>query len=213
MRRGKKSPKTFKGGDEKTNSDGVVYSIAAGVVPAMMHASRADNTPITVRQLLQTSAAITTSITVPTFLSANFTFSQIDQSAAWTDLYDQYRITLIEVWITPRAIPSANAPVQYASVIDYDDSNNLTTYAQALDYPNAVVSTIYDGHYRKFVPHVAVAAYSGAFTSFNNVTSPWIDAASVGVQHYGFKAAFNVTTVAIPIDVVYRITIQLRNVR
>lgn len=40
---------------------------------------------------------------------------------------------------------------------------------------------------------MAVAVYSGAFTSFANAPSSWIDSGSPNVQHYGLKAAVTAT--------------------
>jgi len=40
---------------------------------------------------------------------------------------------------------------------------------------------------------MAVAAFSGAFTSYSNVPAGWIDSASPGVQHYGLKLYFEST--------------------
>jgi len=99
------------------------------------------------------------------------------------------------------------------SVIDYDDANALTTVAGALAYTNVIVTPMTNGHYRKWRPHIAVGAYSGAFTSFKNEVSNWIDVASPGVQHYGLKVVADVTSInTLSIKMFSRVWVQFRNV-
>jgi hypothetical protein len=162
-------------------------------------------------------AVNTSSTTLAVFYAQAFLASYIDQISSLTAVFDQYRIDEIEVWIIPRIGVNNSSNTEdhglFASVIDYDDYNSLTGFNQALDYTNVLVTNGKDGHYRRFKPHVAVAAYSGAFTSFLNEESPWIDAASTGVQHFGLKTAWTAT------DSVYNQSIQAlyhmswRNVR
>jgi hypothetical protein len=45
---------------------------------------------------------------------------------------------------------------------------------------------------------VSTALYAGSFTSFGNVSSPWIDMASPNVEHYGVKIGMT------PTDTIYR---------
>ncbi len=167
-------------------------------------------------QSYEASPWMNTSASVPTFAVANFVASNVDQIGALTAVFDQYRFARIEAWITPR-VTSSNSSSQNVgllhTVIDFDDSTNLSSVAQANDYTNVVVSSGLDGHYRTFVPHAALAAYSGTFTSYANVEAPWIDAASTGVQHYGIKAACTTTDVTYMYDLVVRIHMQWRNVR
>jgi len=72
-------------------------------------------------------------------------------------------------------------------VIDYDDGTALTSANLASAYSNCVVLNPGESCERTFSPHMALAAYGGAFTSYANVSPQWIDAASTGVQHYGVK--------------------------
>jgi hypothetical protein len=156
----------------------------------------------------------TTSTTLTVFTGTGFVISSLDQISSLTAIFDQYRITCIEIWLIPdtNANNSTNAG-EIMTVIDYDDAGNSITPTTALDYQNVQVGKCADGHYRKFVPHVAVAAYSGAFTSFCNEVSPWIDSSSTGVIHYGLKVASTTTTSAIAYDLMYRVHCEFRNVR
>jgi hypothetical protein len=176
---------------------------------------RADNVPYKVVQASYVGS-FSSSATLPTFQAYNFTAASVDQIASLQALFDQYRITLIEAFISPRLTVNTTTSAnfgRFASVIDYDDSTALTTFASALDYQNVLESSGKDGHYRRWRPHVAVAAYSGAFTSYANEESPWIDAVSSAVQHYGLKTAWQATDIAYTMDVTMRLHMEWRNVR
>jgi len=72
-------------------------------------------------------------------------------------------------------------------VIDYDNGTALTSTAAAREYDNCMILTPAESGERIFIPRMALAAYSGAFTSYANVEPQWIDTASTGVIHYGLK--------------------------
>jgi len=187
----------------------LLWSTTSGAVPNM-NRYITDNLPYTIQETVLTAGFSTTSTVVVTYASQNFTLSQLDQVGSYTALFDQYRFDEIELWLTPRTELNLGTLV---SVIDYDDSTVLTTYASATDYQNALTAPLSMSHYRRFVPHAAVAAYSGTFVSFDNVTAPWIDCASPSVQHYGFKTACTVTTPAVALDLTIRYKVSFRNVR
>jgi hypothetical protein len=193
--------------------DGVVYTLQD--VPARLFKPISSaNMIFRVPQEVFTAAYTGTSTSLAIFTALAFTVNALDQISHLTALFDQYRIVLVEVWLCPQNSQSTvNFNGNLATVVDYDDANALTTYAQALDYVNVVSTNALIAHYRKFVPHVAVAAYSGAFTSFMNVTSPWIDAASPSVAHYGFKTATTQSSNVLNYDLTYRLTTEWRNVR
>jgi hypothetical protein len=123
----------------------------------------------------------------------SFTISELDQASSFAALFDQYRIETIEVTFSPmyRANPLNTAsavliPLIYVAV-DYDDANTPSSLAVLREYENCTVHDDSQEFTIVFHPHVAIAAYSGAFTSFSNQVSPWIDLASTGVLHYGIK--------------------------
>lgn len=162
--------------------------------------------------LVQT--AITSSTTIPVLSGFNFTVNSISQIASLQNVFDQYRIDQVEVWLIPR-FNNGNDVVSdlFASVIDYDDNSPVSAFADLLDYSNAVVTCGQDGHYRSFRPHAAIAAYSGVFTSFANVEELWIDAASPSVQHYGVKTGITATDTVRAWDMIVRLHTSWRNVR
>jgi len=193
-------------------ADGRNWSMIIQARPATTLPQRVQNIPFNITQEANAGTLVTTSTSTPSFGSLYFTVAGLDQISSLTAVFDQYRINMVEAWILP-FFGTSNGYTSYSSVIDYDDASNLTTYAQALDYTNVVETQISNGHYRKFVPHVAVAAFSGTFTSYENVTAPWIDCSSTAVQHYGLKIASPATSVSSTITATYRLHVSFRNVR
>jgi hypothetical protein len=158
-----------------------------------------------------------TSTSMPTFASFNTALVAFNQLTAFTNLFDQYMIASVELWLMPReTVASSNSYFGGVlhTVVDIDDSALLTSVGQASDYANCVTTEATQGHYRHFIPHVAIAAYSGAFTSFTSKKNVWIDAASPSVEHYGFKVAAGPTGGAsVTYDLNVRCLLKFRNVR
>jgi len=137
-------------------------------------------------------ASVVQSSTGVTFNSRNFTLAQIGDATNLAAVFDQYKILAAEVQYTPRGnvnnVNSSNTNLgRLYTVADYDDSNNLTSVAQATNYDNMIVSENWQPQRRCIKPRQAIATYSGAFTSFANVGAMWNDVASPSIQHYGLK--------------------------
>jgi len=195
----------------KNKEEGRVYGPGEGL--PSMGGGIAANKAFKVNQQLFISQFLQTSASIPVFYARYFSSADIDQFTYFSAVFDQYRFSCIELWISPEAGLATGSTSNYASVIDYDDTNALTLYAQALDYGNCVQSNNKDTHYHKFVPHCAVAAFSGSFTSYVNVVAPWIDCNSTSVQHYGLKVAAYTSNVTQTFDLTVRIHAEFRNVR
>jgi len=145
----------------------------------------------------ETKSVLTTSTTLETFASIAFQIANIDDVSNLGGVFDQYRIDEVEIWIFPNCTSVADFahnPGMISSVIDYDDSSNLGTVISANAYDNCLTVPGTMGMYRRFKPHAAMALYAGAFSSYGNLVSPWIDAVSTTVQHYGVKLASTSTT-------------------
>jgi len=120
------------------------------------------------------------------------TLSLLDQVGSFTGIFDQYRISRVSISFRP-FFQKANftagtdyVPLIY-TVVDYDDGAAPGSLAYLREYQNCTIHED-DAFTVSFEPHVAVAAYgAGAFTSYSNVKSPWIDAVSTNVPHYGLK--------------------------
>jgi hypothetical protein len=198
--------------------DGETFNLLAQPIPYMRF--RFPNNQIHSFVQSITKAGTTSSNVAMTNATNYFSASDIAQISSFSTVFDQYRIVKIEVWITPRNPTSTTGAAinrgRLLSVIDYDDATALTTESDYQQYSNCVMSSAVQGHYRAFVPHCAVAAYSGAFTSYANVQSPWIDLASTTVQHYGLKYGITQADSAADVvvyDLLTRLHFQFKNVR
>jgi hypothetical protein len=139
-----------------------------------------------------------------TVLTSGVTVNSYDQAlgialnilpgyAEFTSLFDQYRIMMVEVtfyspYVTIQA--TATPKLMLHTVNDYDDYTAVTPTAmqEYETYQQRDLSFGKPIHF-SFKPRVALAAYSGAFTSYANQGNQWLDVASPAVQHYGLKYA------------------------
>jgi hypothetical protein len=193
------------------------WNLQSGALPGFNSRIKTDNTVFKVQQDVTGFTTLTTSTSAPTFGSASFTLAQLDQYVSFQNIFDQYRLAEVEVWVF--AQPDNSQTVEnlltseIATVVDYDDNSNLTTFAQALDYPDATVTSLLQGHYKRFVPHIALGAYTSSFVGFANFGPQWIDAASSTVSHYGLKLAAAISAVATKVQIRTRLHFEFRNVR
>jgi len=146
-------------------------------------------------ETLNNALFLASSTTVPTFVGFSFTISQVNDFSSFSSIFDQYHIRLIEVLIEPQiteVLSAATDVSELITVVDVDDANTPTNYNDLGSYPTVVQARGTQAHYHRWVPSVAVAVYSGAFTSFAATTSMWLDCGSSGIQHYGLKGAAQV---------------------
>jgi len=183
-------------------------------MPEFNNTLKKDNSVHRFIQTIDAGTVFTTSTVGPTFYSKFFQLADIAQQTSFTALFDQYRIDEIELWFQPQVSITNNAAtfVNFYSVIDYDDAAVPTGLGQLQQYTNVMVTPISQGHYVRFKPHIAIAAYQGAFSGFENKGPCWIDAASPSVQHYGFKAGCNTTaSPIINFNLIIRYHFSMRN--
>jgi hypothetical protein len=173
-----------------------------------------DNQAWNVIDSFENLAVLTTSTVANTFVNITATFSSLNDYASYAAVFDQYRIMGMKCTLMPASAAALSTTFGHVhTVVDYDDNTSITP-AQALDYPNCLVSNLGDTVVRGFKPHVALAAYAGGvFTSFANAEGQWIDCTSSGVVHYGLKVAVNPTSVAVNIDSIVSLWLQFRNPR
>jgi len=184
-------------------------------VPFPLRGTRSDQTYEFSQSYELTSWAVS-SITVPTFTSNNFTLNSLDQVSSLVAVFDQYMIANIRIQLIPRANVVDGTIVNsglFTSLIDLDDVASLSTIGQAQDFQTALSSRGTETHVRTFKPRVAIAAYSGAFTSYANMGAQWIDTSSTTVQHYGIKTAWTATSIILTYDAVITFLVKFRNVR
>jgi len=160
---------------------------------------------------------ITSSSLASTAGAFTFYLDDVANYAAYQSVFDQYRITRLEVAFIPRVsvlTSSSSNPGRICTVVDYDDATSLSSEAAALEYSNVLVSSGVDGHHRDFQPHCAVAVFgSAAFNAYGNEPSPWIDAASAHTAHYGVKWTWSITDANYVMDIYVRYWIDFRNIR
>jgi hypothetical protein len=144
---------------------------------------------------------VTASNAAPVANVYNFTLGNLD-GASQLSIWDQYRIDAIRFVIVPQnnavqlVTNSSTSLVELYCVIDYDDSNSLTSTGAARKYDNCIILAPGESLERTFQPRMAVPSYSGTFSSFTNLSPQWIDTAYTGVQHYGVKIYIPTTTAA-----------------
>jgi hypothetical protein len=188
---------------------------AAGPMP-FMNSSRFNATNQTFTCQSQVSATFTTTSTVAVTLPTKvFSLADLPNASTLTAVFDQYRIKLVEIWLTPAATqstPGAPEIGYWTSVVDLDDGAAAGNYNAVAVKPGAIQSPILVGHYHGFRPKFAQAVYSGAFTSFAQGGDGWVDCSSPTVQFYGVKAATGVSTTAILITAVVRYTVEFRGI-
>jgi len=161
---------------------------------------------------------IASSTSLFTNFSWKFALSDLPNSTEFTALYDQYRIshvTLMLISSTSQSIPSSvNSGCLYV-VKDYDDASLLSLNTDYLQYQNCrVLNPVSRTIKVELKPRMAVATYAGgAFTSYANQPSTFIDAASPSVEHYGVKIGISATTAVITYQVVAHYTLEFKNPR
>jgi hypothetical protein len=200
---------------QRQGSDSLTWNVNNGSIPRFGNVQKFDNRVHNIIQTQDLGNLLISSSSLPTFGSLAITAgTHVSQFSQFASVFDQYRIAEVELWLQPTLPASTPSPgnVNLFSVVDYDDANVPSSIAQLLEYENAIVSSISNGHYRKFKPHLAVAAYAGTFTGFSNKAADWIDCASSTVQHYGSKFGMDTSSVTVGVRAMIRIWIQFRNV-
>jgi hypothetical protein len=163
------------------------------------------------RALMSTSyPAFTSSITVPIYNANYVTLNSFTNTAEYVGLFDQYRFVEIEMWIEPETSSSTTIAPIWWSAVDYDDATIPSSIQSVAGKQSATASSSDAGHYHRFRPHVAVAEYSGSFTSYGNVPSTWADCGSPNIQNFGVKTAVNIDGVARTFQVVVRAIVEFK---
>jgi hypothetical protein len=153
----------------------------------------------------------------PTFAAQNFALANFASAAQYASAFDQYRICMVEAVLRPtnNLVTVGSNLGEVTVVIDYDDSNALTSVSQALEYDNQVTVPGYLPVRRCWKPRIAMAAYQGTFTGYVNASDQWLDMANTGIQYFGLKTAWtSVTASTLPTyDLITRAHVQFRCAR
>jgi hypothetical protein len=190
-----------------------LWNILSQSMPHQLDPRPEDNRVFQFTQQVDLGTVVTTSNAVATTGSQIFTFGQIPNSTSYAALFDQYRIDEIEFWLYTTVLNSSGVAGTLYSAVDYDGAPTLSV-AQISQYSNVLLGPIALGHYHRFKPHVAIASYgSGAFSSYANAASQWVDSAYTTVSHFGVVITCGVTgTNALTIEGQARFHFSARNV-
>lgn len=161
--------------------------------------------------IMGANTTFTTSTVVPVFPTLNFTGGLFNDFAQYSTVFDKYRIRQVEVnFICVN--PTNNGAGIFSTVIDYDDDAALTSINQAMDYKNNYMANTDTNFKRTLQPRAALAAYSGAFTSYAEARADqWFDCASPNIQYYGLKCVIMPTVPQTQYQLVIRAVLQFKN--
>jgi hypothetical protein len=162
----------------------------------------------------EVGAYLSSSTSAEVFKSDYVSLGQFPAASNFSTLFDQFRIMMVEVILMPQSSVNNTPTASYgavASVLDYNDANNLSSFQFATTYDNVIVSEGYQRIRRCFRPRIALAAYTGAFGGFVNSAAQWLDISATAVQHYGFKYVWRPSSVVASYDAYIRIHVQFRN--
>lgn len=151
----------------------------------------------------------------------NFKLNQLPGYTEMTNMFDQYRITRVDVLYEPAsragssaATGSSGAPVMWTQV-DYD-STSTVSIAQLAERENTMIHSAFDRWEHSFIPKIASAAYQSAVASGYYIENgnPWISTSTPGVEYYGFKFSFPQVTSTTQFGgtLFFRVHVELKNV-
>jgi hypothetical protein len=162
------------------------------------------------------AGVIVGSVASDTLGAIKFVLTQLPSYTEFTTLFDQYCIQRLDYTFLPyftQGTSTVYAPF-VVTAVDYDDGTAPASFGAIQQYENARVMSAYRQFSVSFKPHIALAAYAGAFTSYANNRAAWIDSASTAVEHYGVKYCIGQCAgAAQTFRVVGRVIIQTKNVR
>lgn len=161
-----------------------------------------------------------------TYYAFQFTLDMIPQVATFAALYDQYRITEIQLIVRASAVVTIDefegqglpvGPHQFIYCIDHDDANVPTSYNQIREYGNAKEMNMVTGKdvKIKFQPYVSTLVYNGITPAYRPVPAPFLDLSVTNVPHYGVKMALKGSNVSglLSCNVSARYCIEFKNTR
>jgi len=171
---------------------------------------RSDNRPYKFVQTIDYGTLVTTSAGGQVFFAKGFSANDLPQISSFQALFDQYRISAVEVYLTTSSSTGISNPVSWFAAVDYDDATTPSNTNALLQYTNVVEAPLSNAVYFHFTPHAVgnLATGSGAM----NLPAPWINSATPSVVHYGVKGASYATATTYQISCRVRMHVDFRNV-
>jgi hypothetical protein len=143
-------------------------------------------------------ASVTSTSAAEGLYGYSTSFDQIPDYTSCQNLYDRYKINRV-VWRikanTAQPVPAASPSISYLfACVDFDDGSAPSSVSIVGNYENCVLASVSEDLLIEYRPKIAIAAYSGAFTSYASNSNQWIDMGSPSVQHYGLKIGVSQST-------------------
>jgi hypothetical protein len=147
----------------------------------------------------------------PALFGFLFRLSNLPSFTDFTNLFDMYRITKVEIeWLpeytelTDAALVSNAVNVRFNSCVDISDAAAPGTVAQILQYQNLKTSSITKPHKQTFVP----AFLMGGLVP----CTCWLPTSNPAENHYGVKVAIEPTGVPMNFTSKVKIHVECANV-
>lgn len=151
--------------------------------------------------------AVTSTSAAPGLYGFVFQLSELSDYTSFTNVFDQFKITQVEVTFRPLTLPSApsTAPA-YAFMwfaVDYDDANTPASVAAVTNYSNAVVVTPGRTASIRLVPTVNTVVnnnYTSTLANSGGIQRIWVNTLNSDMAWNGLKVGVaqststNVTT-------------------
>ena len=133
----------------------------------------------------------------------NFKLNNLPGFTDITNMYDQYRITRVDVFYEPCSFAGPTTAtgnvgaITLLTRVDFD-SNVTQTFDQLRECQNTQVHGAFERWEHSFVPKISQMAYNGATSTGYTVAqgNPWVATSNPDVEYYGFKFAYNQVTSA-----------------
>jgi len=162
---------------------------------------------------------INSAAAVPVFGSIATALSFLPNSSEFTNLFDEYKITKLQLSFTPIKIQN-NVDVAYTvpdflTFVDKDDSAIPISINEFLQSPGMRLSTANRRHYQTLIPKFAATVYNTAITSGYGSRTGWLDCANPDIPHYGLKYYMGPSAIAsaFSMQVFAKVTLLCRGVR
>jgi len=167
--------------------------------------------------------AIASATTVSRY-GCSFRLSDVADSAEFTSLFDQYRITHVEVHLVPRSNHTLTGATGTTACfvhtwLDFDNVGfTATNETDCYSYPTTEITHCHNTVIRRFKPyHCGDAGNVAGAAVVNSQTmlSTWLDVSAPTISYYGIKMALSATGVAADVimAIYTKLHIECRNAR
>jgi len=203
---------------KRSNRNGNRAILSRDIAPSRMISQGA-----TYRTVRTVNVGAITAIATDSGVGRRFRLSDLPSTTEFTNLFDQYRIVMVEaeyVFSTHILASQARYP-RIAFAVDYSDSTNPGSESEVLQYQNAEAfqfGQVKHTFKRVFKPRAALAAYQGTFTGYGTASpNQWFDTNNSSIEYYGTKEWINnyntVLATGAVLNVYHRYHLEFKNAR